>query len=109
MEEFVAASLALLATLAGFGLVLASVINAEGALSGVEYQCGRLAYVAYSGGYVYAYYQGCPVALKSGVEAYVNGSWTLVDRLVDGALVRAPSSDGRLVLETSRGALVASP
>jgi hypothetical protein len=109
MEELLAAALSLMVTLAGFSLVLASVYNAENAVGGAGFEQGRLVYVSYTGGYVYAFYQGVTVGLKTPVEVYANGSWTPSTTLYNGALIRAPSSDGRLVAETDRGPLVASP
>ncbi|NAZ27258.1 MAG: hypothetical protein GU348_03825, partial [Thermogladius sp.] len=47
--------------------------------------------------------------LKTPVEVYANGSWTPSTTLYNGALIRAPSTDGRLVVETDGGPLVASP
>jgi len=109
MEEFLATALSLMVTLAGFSLVLASVYNAENTVEGVGFEQGRLVYVSYTGGYVYAFYQGFTVGLKTPVEVYANGSWTPSTTLYNGALVRAPSTNGRLVVETDGGPLVASP
>ncbi|WP_440059965.1 hypothetical protein ACSU1N_02080 [Thermogladius sp. 4427co] len=105
MNEFAAAAISLLITLAGFSIVLTAVYNSNSVIESLNTVCGTALPVTISNDYIYAYYQGCMLRLKTPVEVFSNGSWVESNVLTGGSLFRVAYHNGRVVLDTDRGLL----